>query len=388
MESVQGWFHAMVLRTGFLDRYPHFAPQLARLDAVQDDTCLMAVSPGRGDRVVLHVDTASFEGRDAAFRAVLQHELHHVIAGHLDDAFRNVTAANVMQVAKEITANEHIVEPLPGTPHQWQSYAEYGIAPGQDTWQRYELLLKARDDGRWKPRTLRIRCCSSAARDGEELLADVLPEELRDLLAGRGRHRGQETLPVGAPASGQQVDWSDVLHRVAWSRVDRKQSLRRPNRSDPHCRRIGVIPGWGRRPARSRLVCAIDTSGSMDAALFPRIAAELSGLARRADVVVVECDAAIQREYAFTGVLENVRGRGGTDLRPVFASDVLARHRPDCVVYFTDGEGPFPAQNPGVHTLWVLTSRRAFACRWGHRLYIDGGEAEPVRPRLRDLVRP
>ena len=38
------------------------------------------------------------------------------------------------------------------------------------------------------------------------------------------------------------------------------------------------------------------------------------------------------------------------------------------VVYFTDGQGPFPQHPPRVPTLWVLTQDELpFACPWGAR---------------------
>ena len=67
--------------------------------------------------------------------------------------------------------------------------------------------------------------------------------------------------------------------------------------------------------------------------------------------------------YPFTGELTSMVGRGGTDLRPVFAADFLATYRPDGVVYFTDGQGPFPEDDPGVKALWVLTTDEVFECR-------------------------
>jgi predicted metal-dependent peptidase len=37
------------------------------------------------------------------------------------------------------------------------------------------------------------------------------------------------------------------------------------------------------------------------------------------------------------------------------------------VIYFTDGEGPFPETPPRVPVLWVLTRPSEFACPWGQR---------------------
>lgn len=370
MRSVRTWFRRMVVETGFLDDYPHFAPVLATVDAVEDETCLMAVSPGPAGRVRLHVNTAAFDLEPAGFRPVLQHELHHVIAGHLSEAFHRVPEPVIMQIAKEITANENIVEPLPGNPAVWQDYARYGIRAGQSTWRRYELLVEARDDGRFEPPpTVTVRCCEGREGDGD---LPPLPESLRRRLErARARGRDPAELQLSPEVAQPVIGWARELHRFARSRVERRQTLRRPSRRDPQCRRIGEVPGWCRLPARPRLLVALDTSGSMAADLFPRIAGELQAMARSAELVIVECDRRIHREYAFRGALETVVGRGGTDLRPVFAPDVLARHRADGVVYFTDGNGPFPEAAPRIRTLWVLTGESPFACPWGARVRMD-----------------
>ena len=63
-------------------------------------------------------------------------------------------------------------------------------------------------------------------------------------------------------------------------------------------------------------------------------------MARRHRVTVVECDAVVQRTYPYRGRLTSVHGRGGTDLRPAFAAQVLGTVKPDVIVYFTDGDGP------------------------------------------------
>lgn len=372
MRSIQGWFQRTVFATGFLDAYPHFAPVLAQVDAIEDATCLMAVSPGPADRVRLHINTTAFDERPEAFRPVLQHELHHIIAGHIDDTYHNVPEPVIMQIAKEITANENIVEPLPGNPARWQDYAQYDIKAGQTTWRRYELLVKAHEEGRYEPPPMiTVRCCQPGDNDDDNGSHAHLPEPVRRALQRAGAFDHPSELRVGPAAPLPAIDWVRELHRFSQSRVERRQTLRRPSRRDPLCRRIGEIPGWTRLPARSRLLVAIDTSGSMPEELYPRIAGELRAIARRADLVIAECDKRIHREYTFTGELRSVQGRGGTDFRPVFDPAVLARHRVDGVVYFTDGRGEFPDQAPITKTLWVLSGKRPFACPWGARVYMD-----------------
>ena len=117
-----------------------------------------------------------------------------------------------------------------------------------------------------------------------------------------------------------------------------------------------------------------------------RIGDELRAVSRRADLVIVECDDEIRREYPYGNELRSVEGRGGTDLCKVFAPECLARHCADGIVYFTDGDGPYPDHNPGVRTLWVLTTGEEFSCSWGARIHMcnrNGGTQSRDRRRRR-----
>ena len=102
------------------------------------------------------------------------------------------------------------------------------------------------------------------------------------------------------------------------------------------------------------------------------IAGELRQLGRLARFTVVECDTMIHRVYPFAGAFADAAGRGGTDLRPVFEREFLEEHRPDGVVYFTDGEGPYDKEPPGIPTLWVLTKDWPFRCPWGQQTLMRG----------------
>ena len=100
------------------------------------------------------------------------------------------------------------------------------------------------------------------------------------------------------------------------------------------------------------------------------IARQLVVLGERAHVTIAECDSSVTRIYPFAGRIENVVGRGGTDLRPVFAPEILGAHDIDGVVYFTDGDGPFSNEPPPVPTLWVLTKPHLFRCGWGEKAWL------------------
>ncbi len=51
----------------------------------------------------------------------------------------------------------------------------------------------------------------------------------------------------------------------------------------------------------------------------------------------------------------------------MFGPEFLAEHRPDGMVYFTDGDGPYNEAPPGVPVLWALTKDGPFRCPWGQQ---------------------
>jgi predicted metal-dependent peptidase len=124
-----------------------------------------------------------------------------------------------------------------------------------------------------------------------------------------------------------------------------------------------------------RLLVAIDTSLSMSTAELQEIARQLVVLQDRAHITIAECDVEVTRVYPFAGNLAGIVGRGGTDLRPVFEPGRLRGLEVDGVVYFTDGDGPFPAEPAIVPTLWVLTKPAHFKCPWGERARLGRGFA-------------
>ncbi len=98
---------------------------------------------------------------------------------------------------------------------------------------------------------------------------------------------------------------------------------------------------------------------SMTTKELEEIGRQLAALAEYARITIVECDAEITRVYPFAGALGDVAGRGGTDLRPVFEPDFLAAHRPQGVIYFTDGDGPLPDHAPALPCSGSSPSQRS-----------------------------
>jgi predicted metal-dependent peptidase len=402
MNSLQDWFTGYVTGPEFLPAYPYYAAVLARMQAVDDPSVpIMAVS-AHAKHIWLHINGEYFlkqVNRQFVnmpyFRGVLLHEVHHVVLGHLSDPqYDSPAQPDLMELAMEISANEYIKEPLPGNPPVWTKYKQYGIAAGQSTRERYELLVKAKRAGllitlpRWVDSHL-IRGVGHCGVPGakpdlskyiriKKLISDAVSQAQRErakhgsgpggLLAGRDPGHYIEELDEAPAPPPPRMDWKTALRLFATPQKRAFTTYTRPNRRFPG--RVGEIPGRIRRPdvaKPKRLMVVIDTSGSMSAKELAEIAGELKRLSTFARFSVAECDTIIHRVYKFEGTFADAAGRGGTDLRPVFEPAFLEEHCSDGVVYFTDGIGPYPQHPPGVPTLWVLTKDFPFACPWGQK---------------------
>ncbi|MEU4159432.1 VWA-like domain-containing protein [Actinoplanes sp. NPDC026670] len=148
-----------------------------------------------------------------------------------------------------------------------------------------------------------------------------------------------------------QVPWRRVLRMFGATseRTRLRTTLSRPSA------RYGTSPGVRVRRS-SRLVVAVDTSGSVAAADLTAFFSEIHAMWRRGvEVTVLEADVSVHREYRYRGrPPETVSGRGGTGFDPAIRRANELGH--DGLVYLTDGFAPRPAVASRTPLLWVLTA--------------------------------
>ncbi len=422
MVTQNDWFRRYVRETDFLQSYPFYAGVLAQLEFVSTDQVpIMGVRwTGASHQLLVH---EPFFDQHPRFRAgVLLHEVHHLVLGHLARrCYFDVQRPDLMQLAMEVSANEYIAEPLP-SPIVWQQYQRQGLAPHQSTMDRYQHLLDyvgsigggefalpagfdhhgdgnapRRADGRGsigiadvlhghalpagaaaelqailrRASAIGAQASTATRQEPAQRVDQALQVRRRferraaNGLLGREVDAAIEEL---APAPGPgRVDWRRALR--AFVGHEPRADWNRPNRRQPH--RLLEVPGRSWHGSRPELLVAIDSSGSMGSGELALIARELQALAAATRITIVECDDTVQRIYPFAGRLDRVQGRGGTDLRPPFAADLLRRHGRDGIVYFTDGQGPVPSTAPTVPVLWVLTGGEPFACPFGRRVLLE-----------------
>ena len=357
----------------------------------------MAVSVGENNRIRLTFDPA-FVQRITPDEAasVLQHELHHVLFGHLTSRPENHPNLKAWRLAEEMTTNEFVVGPLPGRPILLKDFP--GFPTGESTRERYRRLASSGrrpTGGAAKPDTSgqeSPRCVAGDVAAPPQLVEQIVAADvavaaarLSPTDASTAIQALARSLPSHGPASGLRarllslcgtgsgnVDWPQVLRRITASLSELRPSLRRPARRFP--RLVGIVPGRGRVPGRPSILAVLDTSGSMwDQETFAAIKSAVEALSPLASVLIVECDTVIRRTYRFTGSLVDVSGGGGTSFIEPLADDFLKAHRVDAVFYFTDGFGEAPAQRPRIPVVWCLVGEAAKSpAPWGRVLRIPG----------------
>ncbi|MBN1674740.1 MAG: hypothetical protein JXR37_27090 [Kiritimatiellae bacterium] len=399
--DIEAWLRGFVLGAEFLRQYPYYAFVLAKLLPVVDPSVAVMGVSAHGPRFYLHVNPEFFTAHPDCVKGVLLHEVHHLVLGHLTDLkFQGLAHPDLLELAMEMAANEYITVPLPGEPVRWEAFARFGLAANQSTIVRYERLVQARRDGfepldvprAWVDQHLPNGVAAlfpdapspaPGAHDRvRRLIADAVEEAHRDPGVKGGRLAGKvpgnllEELAGTEKEPDRYMDWRAAIQMFVGLVRTPVHTYARPSRRCPE--KVGVIPGRIYYPGQAdhpALLVAIDTSGSMSAAELAEVARHLMLLRDLVTMTVVECDVRIQRVYPFSGAITAMLGRGGTDLRPVFTPEFLSQHRADGVIYFTDGWGPYPEQDPGIPTLWVLTKPVGFGCGWGEKAYFpsEGG---------------
>lgn len=354
---------------------------------------------------------------------VLLHEVHHIVMRHpflFPDRDTPDFDAYAAVVAEEVSVNEFVSLPLPGTPVLLEQFTKKhpSLRSFESTRERYRKLYdpaRARRDYEEREqlkKTIEEQLEKILKEQGLGQLADshaqwgsfkgggataalaiavatdqalrqhghTLSPSLRDLI--RGIHAGSApgTLPGGAleslaGAARARLPWQKILRRLLAVDYGAEPTYLRPPRRFPEL--VGVLPGSRRVPVKHRLFAAIDTSGSMSADTLDEVAAELREMAKRYEIAVVEFDAAIQRQYRLGGQgasgddpLKAMMGRGGTSFYPVLEPKTIAWAADggelSGVIVFTDGHGPAPSSPPREPVYWVLMGQGVRRpARWG-----------------------
>lgn len=162
-----------------------------------------------------------------------------------------------------------------------------------------------------------------------------------------------------------RMSWRELLYRYVVDLIPSDYTWLRPNKK--YLSHDIYFPGIVYNDAIS-VIIALDTSGSIDTDTLKTFLGECYGIQQSFEMVemhVIQCDAAVQDYFVLDDDFPRrirVKGRGGTDFRPVFhfIQDELIKKKgmyPQVLIYFTDGYGTFPERHPSLYdVIWVITT--------------------------------
>lgn len=156
-----------------------------------------------------------------------------------------------------------------------------------------------------------------------------------------------------------KVNWRDVLRDFITCRARDEYTWTRPNRMYLS---MGFYAPGLYSEQMDALAVVIDTSGSIDERTLSAFAGEISGIRDSTapkSTRVIYCDARVNHVDEFERhdeLTTKMHGGGGTDFRPPFAHLERAGVEPTCLVYLTDGWGPYPDAPPNYPVLWCMTT--------------------------------
>jgi predicted metal-dependent peptidase len=226
----------------------------------------------------------------------------------------------------------------------------------------------------------------------EELYETVTAEEMalysRDVLdAGSFAGQGADDKPMSekdwrdaiAASHGLVPDYvSRIVEEATASIKDWKAELAKfihgTRKSETHTwarlsRRVSGLPGWSREIESNIAIC-VDTSGSISGNILSAFVAECRAITELAGItaVVISADAAVSQvlQPGEPFPLE-LKGGGGTNFAPALKE--AENYEPNCIIYFTDGDGAYPKDCP-FPVLWALT--KPHAVPFGDKILLEG----------------
>lgn len=173
-------------------------------------------------------------------------------------------------------------------------------------------------------------------------------------------------------AAAPKVDWRSELRRFITQVAKGDYTWSRPNRR--YIAHGLILPSLYSEHMGS-LVAVSDDSGSIDDRILAAMSAEIDAIAAAVQpekIIHISCDARINHvgEFGQGEPFKMVsKGGGGTDFNPPF--EYVEEHAvaPACLVYLTDGYGPFPDAPPPYPVLWCMTTD--VQPPWGEVLRIE-----------------
>lgn len=315
--------------------------------------------------------------------SVLEHEVLHIVFGHLFLTFQDRLRGNV---ATDCVVNSVLKkDELPGS---YVHPEQYGFELNKSAMWYYTHL---KDNPKFKQQCasgqfglggLFSHIMSSHAmwddvKDdliAKEFAKDIIRKSKELCNKNYGNIPGEVIAQIDDLLKTEKpvVPWGKVLRMFCASCAESilEYTMKRTSK------RFGSRPGT-RKGDVLDLAVAVDTSGSISDEQLKLFFNEIRWIWKNgAKVTVYEADCQVYPEYKFKGKWTGkVHGRGGTDLEPALKK-VEGKH--DALIYFTDFYAPKIDKKYKIPILWVLTTdldKDAYPYKWGKFVKIEDGKA-------------
>lgn len=363
-------------RSALIFDQPFFGVLALHLEVIQDETIPTMATDGF--RLLWNSDFVTSLD-DKEIMGVLAHEvLHNAYRHHTRRQTRDPLLWNV---AADFAINRDLLDAKFMLPKGHLHDKRFGEAGAEEI---YAILMREGKAARFKGGSDPGGC--GVVMDAPGSSADRAANDSKWELATRQAlavAKAAGTLPgylkrLAEALNKPRVDWRDVLRRFIDDVSHRDYSWTRPNR-----RFVGqgvILPGWI-ADGVSKIVCAVDTSGSISEADLIQFASEIRGVlddGAVSSVIVIYADARVQHSETFEAgdvVRLDAKGGGGTDFRDTFR--VISRDHQDAaaVVYLTDLCVSQFGEEPACPVLWAQYGPQSLAARppFGEIVHIGDG---------------
>lgn len=342
--------------------YGHIISQLPKVYTNKIPTLAVGKASSEGLLINLYINPDYVEqiysqtSREQAFNhfvEVVKHEILHIVFQHL---YIKKPDTERQKIAMELSVNSYIntqnlvckgIYPedynFPsklGFEEYYKLLPQSPLAPEENQYLDSHDLWNNLDEKESSKLLLKdiIKKAAEAAQNTSQW--GNLPSEIREQI-GSFLEQKEEMIP-----------WQTVLKNFVSSSSESILGYTNKRIS----RRYKTRPGTFKEETLN-LAIGIDTSGSVDLRTIETFFNELYWISRNnVEITVFECDCKIRKEYPFKHWQGNeISGRGGTDLEPVFKE--AAKRRFDALIYFTDGEAPTITTDYNIPTVFVISGR-------------------------------
>lgn len=303
--------------------------------------------------------------------AVIKHEVLHLVFKHIFRSKENKYDHFLYNLAADIVVNQYIGKwKLPESAVTLDTFPELNLEKNETLEWYYDKLVSFSDkneDVVKKLNDLKVRKNHSDHsfwdksnkydNDSAQIIFGKLIVEAKK----RTGDKDFDKLPLNIKniveieilKQQQKIDWKSAI-KIFFNSSKKtylKYTYKRVSK------RYGTRPGL-KIKQHSKLLIALDTSGSIDNEELNEFFSEIHGIWKTGtEVDIVECDSEIQKHYSYKGKIPKyIHGRGGTFFDPVFEFINENRNlKYDGCIYLTDGYASKPKIKPYCPVIWVIS---------------------------------